>query len=77
MSTSTKDKADDQPLFWSKLPAHSIANTIWSASSPAGLELDLEDLPVILSAAPSVDKVAKPKPRSNGVTSLLDLSMSH
>jgi hypothetical protein len=66
--------ADQQPLFWSKLPAHSIDNTIWS-SSPA-LELDLQDLPVILSAAPAAEKVVKAKPKTNGVTSLLDISES-
>jgi len=66
--------ADEQPLFWSKLPAHSIDNTIWS-SSPT-LELDLQDLPIVLSAAPAVDKVVKAKPKGNGVTSLLDISES-
>jgi diaphanous 1 len=40
------------------------------------LELDLQDLPVILSAAPAVDKVVKAKPKTHGVTSLLDISMS-
>lgn len=38
------------------------------------MELDLTDLPVILSAVPAVDKLAKAKPKSNGVTSLLDIS---
>ena len=37
--------------------------------------MDLQDLPIILSAAPAVDKVAKAKPKGNGVTSLLDISM--
>jgi hypothetical protein len=38
--------------------------------------LDLQDLPVILSAAPAVDKVLKAKPKGNAVTSLLDISES-
>jgi hypothetical protein len=67
-----------QPLFWSKLPPHSISNTIWSNPDPGpgGLDLDLQDLPVILSATAVPEVAAKPKPKSGGVTSVLDLSTS-
>jgi hypothetical protein len=67
-----------QPLFWSKLPPHSISNTIWSNPDPGlgGIDLDLQDLPVILSATAAPEVAAKPKPKSGGVTSVLDLSTS-
>jgi hypothetical protein len=65
-----------QPLFWSKLPAQSVANTIWSDPNSTSLELDLQDLPTILSATVAPDVAAKPKARTNALTSLLDLSES-